>query len=175
MELLRCGEIDAVLATLSTDVVAPRAASDLSFTPMFSEQLAVLAPPGHALSRKKRVDLSELRSQPWILPPGGTVTTVAIRDAFMSRGLPPPLPWIESSGVHASIELVTAGLGLCAAPTSLANSARRRGLVALLKVDQPVGLPPVCFMHRRADGDSRALALVRAALSHVVPGCDLGG
>lgn len=164
IDLLRHGEIDAMLSTLSPDLVASDGNVELSFAPLFTEMLAVLAPPGHALARKRKVTLADLGAEPWILPPEDTVTTVALRGAFVAQGLVPPLPWIESSGVHASIEFVAAGLGLCVAPMAMARAARRRGLVAELKVDSPIELPPVCFTHRRTDARAQAIVCMRACL-----------
>ncbi len=161
---LRDGEIDVLLTTLSTDLLSPEGAIGVAFQPLFTEQLAVLAPPGHRLARRRKVDLAELVDEPWILPPGPTVTTVAMRDVFLARGLQPPVPWIESSGVHASLEFTAAGLGLCAAPMALARAAKRRGLVAELKVDQPIGLPAVCFIHRVADAASPSVRVLQRAL-----------
>ena len=164
IDLLRRGEIDAVLTTLSPELVGSDGAA-LAFTPLFSETLSIMAPPGHPLARKRAVPLADLRGERWILPAEGTVTTVAVRNAFVARGLVPPRPWIESSGVHASIEFVAAGLGLCAAPMAMARAARRRGLVVELKIDQPIELPPVCFACRQSDGASQANARLRAALA----------
>lgn len=173
IELLRHGEIDAMLTTLSPELIAGGGGVEVKFTPLFTELLVVLAPLGHPLARKRKVTLEDLGDEPWILPPEGTVTTVAVRDAFLSRGLVPPQPWIESSGVHTSIEFVAAGLGLCAAPMALARAARRRGLLTELKVDQPIELPPICFTHRGCDDRSHAIARLREALEKMgwpVPG-----
>ncbi len=83
----------------------------LAATRFMDNPLVVIAPPGHPLARKKRVALTDLASQPFVVREGGSGTRGAMERFFAARGL----------ALHATMELssneaiklaVQAGLGL---------------------------------------------------------------
>jgi len=63
-----------------------------------------------------------------------------------------------------NIELVAAGHGISAVPSSLARTARERGLISELRIEPKGQLPPVSFIFRSAEAESPAIR----ALSRVL-------
>ena len=62
-----------------------------------------------------------------------------------------------------NIELVAAGHGIGAVPSSLMRVARERGVISELRIEPKGQLPPVSFIFRSAEADSPAIrALTRA-------------
>lgn len=83
----------------------------LAATRFMDNPLVVIAPPGHPLARKKRVTLTDLASEPFVVREGGSGTRGAMERFFAARGL----------ALHTTMELssneaiklaVQAGLGL---------------------------------------------------------------
>lgn len=164
-ELLHEGEIDAMLATLSPEVLRGHSAIAVVHKPLFRELLTIIAPREHRLVGQRHVMWEDLVAERWILPSGPSETATTVRDAFLSRGLAYPDPWIESMGLASSIEFVAAGLGICAVPLTVARASRRRGLIAELKVEPAVELPPVCFTYRTADAQASSIRLLQHAIN----------
>jgi len=63
-----------------------------------------------------------------------------------------------------NIELVAAGHGISAVPSSLARAARERGLISELRIEPQGRLPPVSFLFRSAEAESLAIRALSRAL-----------
>jgi len=163
-ELFRSGELDALLVAVSSDLVQFQPAGAMTMKPLFKEGLAVVAAVDHPLARRRRVSWRNVVEERWILPQAPSVVEEAIRSAFVSQGLVPPRPWIESMPPVTNIELVAAGHGISAVPSSLARTARERGLISELRIEPKGQLPPVSFIFRSAEAESPAIR----ALSRVL-------
>ena len=79
--LVERGETD--LGVLACDPDVPRS-SFLEYEPLFEEQLCLLVPAGHPLSRAKRIAADELVKYPLILPPKGGADRRAF-DRFLRK------------------------------------------------------------------------------------------
>ena len=162
-DLFRNGELDALLMTGPSDLVQSQPIVAMTMKPLFEEGLAVVAAVDHPLASRRRLSWRDLLSERWILPPAPSYVEEAICSAFVSQGLVPPRPWIESMHPLTNIELVAAGHGIGAVPSSLVRAARERRLISELRIEPKGRLPPVCFIFRSAETDSPAIrALTRA-------------
>src|SRR5213596_138817 len=79
VEEIRAGRVDAGLLTL------PIEESDLVAVPVLREELMLVAPPGHPLSKHRRVLPRELAGQPFILFEVGSGTRRVIDHFFASE------------------------------------------------------------------------------------------
>ncbi len=162
-DLFRSGELDALLMTGPSDLVQSQPAVAMTMKPLFEEGLAIVAAVDHPLASRRRLSWRDLLGERWILPHAPSYVEEAIRSAFVSQGLVPPRPWIESMHPLTNIELVAAGHGIGAVPSSLMRVARERGVISELRIEPKGQLPPVSFIFRSAEADSPAIrALTRA-------------
>ncbi len=92
---LRRGEIDLAVGGW------PRPAdSDISATTLVKDKVCVVAGPRHPLSRKRKVELSELLEFPWVLPPETQRWRQVLEEIFMAGGLPAPQPSVTSNSAN---------------------------------------------------------------------------
>jgi DNA-binding transcriptional LysR family regulator len=169
-ELFSSGELDALLVTVPADVVQSQPAVAMTMKPLFEEGLAVVAPIDHPLASRRRLSWRDVVGERWILPQAPAAIEEAIRSAFVSQGLVPPRPWIESMHPLTNIELVAAKHGIGAVPSSLVRAARARGLISELRVEPKGRLPPASFIFRSAEAESPAIRALSRALEESVSG-----
>lgn len=85
---LRVGDVDFVLGALRPSDYA----SDLASEPLITEEMVLLARPGHPLL-KAGTTLSEVRDARWVLPRAGSPARVQLDSCFAAAGL--GAPWVE--------------------------------------------------------------------------------
>lgn len=163
-EMFKKGELDAVLVSVPSHLTRSDPAVAMTMIPMFEERLAVVAGVDHPLARRRRVSWLDLLEERWIIPQPPSAIEEAIRSAFVSQGLVPPRPCIESMHPLTNIELVAAGHGIAAVPSSLVRAARERRLVLELRVEPKGRRTPFSFIFRSTETDSPAILALRKAL-----------
>ncbi len=97
-----------------TDMVImgrPPADHDLEFEPFRDNPLVIVAPPDHPLARRKRVPLSKLRDQTFLVREPGSGTRIAMERFFTERGVEVKTG-MEVGSNEAIKQSVQAGLGL---------------------------------------------------------------
>ena len=160
MQAVADDELDLAIAA-----VPPGQASDVSPTPLHSEPMVLICPPGHRLAGRKQVRLTELATEPFVDVPLGWGSRTSADRLFTSAGLSRQVD-VEVGDVATVVELVRAGLGIALiAPSS-----------APPDIDLPVirPLPAPAFdvslilpASRRPGPATRALAeMVRASAGH---------
>ncbi len=127
---LRRGEIDFILGALRD----PPPVGDIRQEPLFSDRLAVLARPGHALAAQGRVTVERLAEQGWVVPRLGTPARTQFEALFERAGLAPPRSVIECGSILLMRELLGRSdlLGCISARQAEAEVAR--GLLVALDV-----------------------------------------
>jgi len=106
------GEIDAAIVHL------PVAGAGLQVTQMFSEELLLIAPPGHPLAGRESVSLAELSEHPIIQPPPGTPQRRIVDRTAASAGVA-MRSLAEIDGVRLMASLVFDGFGAAIVPASV--------------------------------------------------------
>ena len=89
--LLR-GDLDMVVGRLSEF----RHRAGLQQEPICSEEIVILARPGHPLARHAHLGLGNLQEATWILPPPETTLRRQLEKAFFDAGLDPPRCVVQS-------------------------------------------------------------------------------
>src|SRR5512139_992047 len=84
---------------------------DLEATRFMDNPLVVIAPPGHPLARKKKVSITDLASEPFLVREAGSGTRGAMERFFADRGQELRTS-MEMSSNEAIKQAVQAGLGL---------------------------------------------------------------
>jgi LysR family transcriptional regulator of gallate degradation len=92
---LRHGDLDFVVAELPPD-----GAPDLEIEPLTSDMLGLCCRANHPLTRKKRKPtLESLLTYPWALPANNAGARRKLDSLFISRGLKPPVPTVETESM----------------------------------------------------------------------------
>lgn len=93
----------------------PTQTDKLLSTPLFTEDIVALLPASHRLAEFSKINLTELRDDPFILFPQNYVLRDIIMDGCLQRGFTPHIAF-EGMDMDAVKGLVSAGLGVTLIP-----------------------------------------------------------
>lgn len=133
----------ALLADPDVDlgVAAPyEAGGDLDYIHLFSLDWSLIAPPGHRLLRKPRLNLTHLADTPLILFERGSTGRQHVIDAFHALGLSPRVE-METTTTEIIVRMVEGGLGVSLVPLMPDGSVtrgRKVGVRALPGLIRPI-------------------------------------
>lgn len=102
------------LETNETDIVLmgqPPEELDAVAEPFMDNPLVVIAPPDHPLTHRRKIPLSELRHETFLMRERGSGTRMAMERFFSEKGIKPSSS-IEMTSNEAIKQSVEAGLGL---------------------------------------------------------------
>jgi DNA-binding transcriptional LysR family regulator len=106
------------------------------------DEIIVVAPSDHPLTRKKRVDLDELLKEPWIIREEGSGTQMAVEKAIRKKGKSlKQFNLVMETGSTSSVkEGVKAKLGLAFVSEKAIGEEIRQGFLSRIDVE---GLEPI--------------------------------
>jgi DNA-binding transcriptional LysR family regulator len=130
----------------SVDLVITRvpptyAADDLDIETLWVDSLKVIVGAHSALARKRRVELPELASERWILPPTPYIRAV-MREVFASHGLQAPAERITAHSIQLRIQLLSTGRFVSVLSDTVVRDNAKRWSLKALPIDLPVKPPP---------------------------------
>lgn len=141
LALLGSGELDLVLGPVHPDL-SPRYAAQA----LVEEQLVLITPPRHPLSRAESVGFTQLRDEPFVcLPPGSGLRSILVA-AAAAEDVEPRIQ-LEAATPASIRELVAAGLGVALLARSTAYAPGPP--VAVIAFATPPRHPPIGLVHRR--------------------------
>jgi len=116
--------------------------SSLHYEKYTGDEIIVVSPPDHSLSRKKRVEMEDLLREPWIIREEGSGTQMAVEKMLRKRGksLKQFHVAMEMGSTSSLKEGVKAGLGLAFISKRAAEEELNRRL--LLRIDVE-GMDPI--------------------------------
>ena len=162
MQSLLEGRLDALVTSYPTEMPEV-AGQQLHCERLFDADFVVIAPIGHPLARARKVDWHRLSTERWIMPAASSMVRRMMEEVFRREGMVAPIPVIESTNPVTNLQLVAAGLGLCAAPGAVLRAAQGAGAVKQVRVQPPVPSNPVALIYRAVPRNPR-VALLRQAL-----------
>ena len=156
LQLLLSGEIDLLLGRLPRQAGASPSIRGLAQRVLYEGSLSVVAARDHPLAGRRSVPMDELLKWPWILPGMTSTTRVALDDAFLRRGLEPPLPVVESPSFFYSLSVVahTTMLTCCAQAAALHSGH----LTSILPVTVSRDATPVAMIWRKSSAEAQRAA-----------------
>jgi len=117
------------------------------------DQIIVVAPSGHPLTRKKKVDLDELLKEPWIIREEGSGTRIAVERALRRKGrtLKQFNVVMEMGSTSSVKEGVKARLGLAFISGRATEGEIRQGSFSRIDVEgwEPISRQIYIVSHRR--------------------------
>ncbi len=156
LQLLLDGEIDLLLGRLPRQVDATHFIDGLVQRVLYEGSLSVVAARDHPLAGRRSVPMSELLKWSWILPGMKSTTRVALDDAFLRRGLQPPLPVVESPSYFYSLSVVARSEMLtCCAQAAALQSGH---LTSILPVTVSLDPTPVAMIWRKSSAQAQRAA-----------------
>lgn len=127
-ECLEAGEVDLAALLIPMDEA-------FDYQAVRNEPLIVVLPAGHAMSRRKRIDFTDLADSPFILFEAGFALNAKIMAACERKGVVPRVT-ARSGQIDFIVDLVAADLGVAFLPRMLAHKHQHAG-IALVPLDEP--------------------------------------
>ena len=144
---------------IAIGVAAPYESSpELEYRHLFSMDWSFIAPPRHALLRKRRLALSDLADLPLILFERGSTGRQHVMDAFHGAGLSPRVE-METTNTEIIVRMVEAGLGASIVPlmpSGAVTRGHRVGVRGLGKLIRPIHSGILIRRGERLSAASRA-------------------
>lgn len=115
----------------------------LDFEFLFDNSLVVVAGAQSPWAPRRRIELAELVSQSWILPPPETTTGSVALDAFRASGLDYPRATLVTNSLEVRIGLMATGRFITIVPTAILRFPTKRPELKVLPVELPIAPFPV--------------------------------
>ena len=130
--------VDFLIAILNDPIVDVR----LGFETLYDDPLVVASGAQSLWCRRRRIALSELVNESWVLLPPESLITSLFNQAFRVNGLDCPRATVVAVPPEVRISLLTTGRFLSVFPASALTFFSRRSEVRVLPVKLPVaGVP----------------------------------
>jgi DNA-binding transcriptional LysR family regulator len=139
---LRERRLDLVLGRIA----APFMEEDLNADVLYQEQLRVIAGARSPWARRRKIELSELLGEPWLLTPPNELPGSLVAEAFRASGLKLPKAKIVSFSLHLRSRLLATGRYLAVVPGSLLHFTDSPSPFKVLPVRLPIGPRPVAIV-----------------------------
>jgi DNA-binding transcriptional LysR family regulator len=153
LQMLLHGEIDVLLGRLPRLAAGTPAIADLAQRVLYQGSLSVVAARSHPLAHRASLALDELLKWPWILPGAQSTTRVALEEAFLRRGLAPPVPVVESPSFFYSLSVVAqTELLTCCAHAAALQSGHTTAVLPVTVGPEPT---PVALVWRRDSAEAQ--------------------
>ena len=153
---LRQRELDVVLARGGWPLEAPEMVNDLQVETLFDDELVIAVGRQSPWARRRKIDITELRDEPWILTAADVWNYRVIANAFRQRGAEPPKVSMKTISVHLRTNLAASGRFITTFPRSvMLLYAERFGLRRL-----PIDLPDADWPIKMATLKNRTLSPV---------------
>ncbi len=136
---LRERSIDLLLGRIPT----PFAEDDLQADVVYDDQVVVVAGRQSKWARSRRLKLTDLTGEPWILPPADTLPGSLARELFRAGGAEMPRAPITTLSIQLCCRLVASGRFVTTLPTSILRFGGRDLSLKVLPIKLPVQPRPV--------------------------------
>lgn len=165
MRQLHHADVDAIVGALRP------APSGVRQELLFEDDLAVIARAGHPCLKRKPPRLRDLLQWEWVVPLAGTPASAALRRAFASEGLEPPVDALQSNNAPFTRTLLRDTDRLALTSHGQALEDERMGVFRRVPVALPGTTRPIGIAVRDTGTPSPDLAAVLQALRDAaVPG-----
>lgn len=163
-EALLAGELDALLTSFTSAALARAGSGQLVYERCVQHAYVVIAPPGHRLAKRRKVEWPDLLAERWVLPEAGLLARQGLEAHFLQAGTGVPQPVITSNHPATNVQLVAAGLGISAVPQSAMEADERAGRVVRLRVSMQSRRVPTALVYRAGTAGHAGLQQLRQAV-----------
>jgi len=149
---LRNRTFDLIIGRLPTHPLE----GDLVSERLFDEPVSIVTGLTSGWAKRRKITLSELIGEPWILPQRGTEVGSIVGDIFFANGLPEPTAPVVCSSIEMYWGLLATGKFVSAMPMSLLNFATQRNTIKRLPIQVKTRPAPVGIVTLRNRTQSAA-------------------
>jgi DNA-binding transcriptional LysR family regulator len=120
----------------------PIADERLDFEFLFDDSYVVAAGVHHPCVRRRKLELAELLSEAWVLPPPGSVIASVVLEAFRARGLDYPRTVVVTESSEVRTSLLATGRFVTIFPAFALRFSARSLEIKALRVELPMARLP---------------------------------
>lgn len=162
LKQLRAGELDLMIGRL---ISGNDSFAELNFEPLQDETHRLIVRADHPLCNRNDLQLTDLASAAWILPPAGSILRDRLTALFLSQGVDLPVEAIETSAIPVITSLLLGSDLVVALPPESVQHYLNSGL--LVELDFDLGLRMDAYgivtrkQHRLSPGAQGMLDVMR--------------
>ncbi len=123
--------------------IGPFADEQFNVETLFYDLYVVVSGAQHPWARRRKIELAELATQSWVLPPPNTVPGAVLVDAFRDSGIEYPRVTVFAIPSEVRTSLLATGRFLTIFPMSTLRAFAERTQIKVLPVDLPTAPIPV--------------------------------
>jgi DNA-binding transcriptional LysR family regulator len=121
----------------------PARDSELVSQPLFDYRLVVAAGARSRWARLRKIDLSDLADEPWVLTPPDCRIHTAIQEAFRASGLKTPQIALMTHSIPLRMSLAACGQYISVFPDSICSLEGYRQIIKILPIELPASPTPL--------------------------------
>jgi len=106
---------------------------NLVATPLWEEELVLIVAPGHLFARSRRIDVSRLKDQPFIMSERGSGVRTITEELFLRTGISPQIA-MELGENEAVKRAVASGLGITIISATVAKGELEAGTLRAVRL-----------------------------------------
>ena len=133
LEQLQRGRLDFMIGRIPER----EGAAGLSYEELGDEPACAVVRPGHPLLKSKKLQLSDICKQPWILPPQGSILRTRCELMFRRAGLEVPVNVVDTTAVLLIKPLLQQTDALNVMPIAVARYYESQGVLNILPIELP--------------------------------------
>ncbi len=138
--------VDFAMFRLSTPLADQQIMDELHVEILFSDHLVVAAGRHSRWARRRKIDLAELISEPWILSGPNSWNYIVLAEACRARGIDMPKTRLETISTAVRVSLLATGPYIGTFPSSSMRLYADRFSLAMLPVALPIRPWPVAIV-----------------------------
>ncbi|MBC3467514.1 LysR family transcriptional regulator [Pseudomonas sp. RW10S2] len=168
------GEVDLVIGRVPDDWRGREETRTLSVDQLYDERLSIVGGTRHPLHEQAVLDLADLHSYPWILPPPGSLLRRTVNGLFADANLALPTNVIESLSVLTNVALMQDQKTVGLLPSETARQLSGHGGIRSFNVCTPLHFGGIGCFYANSRNLGPAAKLFRectqlASERHVIP------
>lgn len=146
-------------------------ASALVYEELTEEPACAVVRPGHPLLGRKQLELKDIASLPWILPPQGSILRHRFEMMFRRAGLQPPANVVDTTALLVITTLLQQTDSLHVMPVDVAQYYASLNVLRILPIDLPCKMDAFGIIRQEgrllSPGANLLLEAVRAVGSEI--------
>jgi molybdate transport repressor ModE-like protein len=115
----------------------PFISADLEAEHLFDDPLVVVAGRQHPAAQRRKLQLSQLLDEAWILMPTQAAVAGVVHNVFTASGLPVPKAAVYTMSIHVRYAMLASGNFITTMPASSLRVSPFRNLMTVLPVNLP--------------------------------------
>ena len=143
---LRDRTYDLILTRIPAPIPDGDALNELNVEVLFEDPWVLAACADSRWARRRKIDLSELLDERWIMPPPDTSAYKVVAEAFKARGLGMPTATLVTYSMDLRVKSATRGRFITVVPKSILRHGDDRHALKELAVSIPVRPWPVAIL-----------------------------